>query len=721
MSEFLAQDAPQETTVEISNASTEITQPQSSPDSSKTESSYILQQPPVWDAVDKKHYHRIGFTCAISQIESPEKELQLLIEKHKAQIKELLNQLQTIYTLESANITRQTDELNQLIASEEVKILTAHLDAEQLKKQEEELKNNLLQLETELSLVYKDFGQRKEMMVENRIEEVRNELTKIINNYQTICENRTKINTSEYEVNKNAIEKRIRILETFIERNKKAYEALSAKLLPLSERGIGEKGVNVMISFAFSAAIGAGWFFSIYALNERFDNKDGIGFVLEGIFQFGGRMMASAGNPVWGGFLLIAALLAFITVTGGVAWLAQKIIDHYNSSSTNIKIDFETDEYMRFLLRTKITATNFISFWMQLSPYVFIGGVLYVLLIMGNSGNKISEVSTSLSAQTVGAFFALLTSGVSLLYIMKVIEPRVEAQGNSKNVWIRSNIELAVVIGLFIVFVVLLITGISSRNAAVPIAGFAVMTLLTGVLMGYALRYKTLISQVKDLEFQTERFAIEVQKLSRPKPLFIEYDEGKLFNRKFIELEKELMELSILKSKQVAQLWQGQPQKRVNRKGYWVRMWQKYVAGDNNIMFYDDDAYYNLSAGEERLFPSVSTRIEEVKQKIVKVKTELAQTTSQITDIREETSNYLLRLRNNIKESRKRIDDLQQKLIDFRVDFHKKSEVLQLLKEHQEYGIKDGFDVGMWYRLNQLGPLPNYYNSKTIQHTASDE
>jgi hypothetical protein len=663
------------------------------------------------EPIDPRHYHRIGFICAISNRENPENNLKQIIAEHQKRIGELLAQLQTLFTIESANINRQTDNIKAIISEDQLKLLNLQQETIELKALQIALKEKLETLERELSAVYNDFGQRKEKMIELRIDEVRKELIKIIENYNKTCEERNEINKRDYEINKSAIDKRISILETFISRNKEAYNRLSTRLLPLSERGISEKSVNLLLSFCFPAAIGAGWFFSIYALNQSFGNKDGIGFVLEGLFRFGSTLMDKLGSEIIGIPVLILSLLAFITVTGGVAWIAQKVIDNYNSSSTNIKIEFETDEYLRFLLRTKITATNFISFWMQLSPYVFIGGVVYILLIAGKAGQEIEVVSASLSAHTVGSFITLLTAGVSMLYIMKVVEPRVEAQGNKPHVWIRSNIELGVVMFLFIAFIILLTTGIPGKTAIVPVTGFAIVTILTGVLMGYALRFKALITQVKDLEFQTERFAIEVQKLSRPKPLFIEYDEGRQFNKKFIDLERELLELSIFKSRQATLLWQNQAVKRVKKHGYWDRFLKRLLAGEKNISVYDEEAYYNLSAGEERFFPSVSTKIEELKNKINATKASLAENISQHTHIKEETSVYAIKLKNSIQEARRKIDELEQKLIDYRKSFFKKSEALQLEKEQYENHIRDGFDVGMWYRINKLGPSSDYYST----------
>ena len=94
---------------------------------------------------------------------------------------------------------------------------------------------------------------------------------------------------------------------------------------------------------------------------------------------------------------------------------------------------------------TSFKANSASNFWWQIMPFVFIFGLVAILLFLAHTGNdNVNALDTSLSAQTTGSFYALLLAGLLTIYFLKVVEPRIENDSSKK--FLILNVELTVLI-----------------------------------------------------------------------------------------------------------------------------------------------------------------------------------------------------------------------------------------------------------------------------------
>jgi len=417
------------------------------------------------------------------------------------------------------------------------------------------------------------------------------------------------------------------------------------------------------------------------------------------------------------------SLILCLELTGGIAWGCQWLLDKYEKVKTKNKFVFEISEDEKFLFNTHISAKTFLSFWLQLIPFVFIFGIIFIVLILGNAAGNVANLDISLSGQVAGTAIAFLCSGIAFLYITKVIEPRIEKQvaSNTQTSWLRSNIELFLLILLFLIsifgllFGVEKLTGVALGNRFISLLEFAVCVLLTSFMLGYGLRYKGLISTTEYLERRLKEFAEAIKDNSRARPLNLMLAESKQFNKKYLELEEELLNLIISKTR-VAQEFLPNADKKNKQNNvkkqtsWWNKLFNKPIINDDAEN--TDKTVFEMSPIEEVYFPGFKHHIEELRSQIKTKSAEFRSTENRLFAIKEERSEYAKILLQNIEKLENKISNYRKAITNRYFKWTQTIDVQKKQGDKENMEMWDGYDIGIWYRENGIGPTANYYSSK---------
>lgn len=661
--------------------------------------------------IDGELYKREGFHCVVY---SNDEARNLLEQKEK----EYLDKT----NIEHASVEAEYERI-MLVIDEHIKKCKDKLiverekleaDKDYLPELEVQIKELKLKLEEKIKLLAEArelFGAKKQRLIEERISEAKVELALLISNYKAAIAEKQEINTQKYISEKVESDRRANMLDTIIKRYEVQHEKIQKKISALAESGITENVSGTLLGFGTTATVCAGWFFSIYSQNSEFYKLDTVSFLIENLFQFSRKFTSEGGGLV--PLLFIGCLFSFIVVTTFTAYISQRIIDYYNSSSTSLDIEIQESK----VFKMRMSASNFLSLWLQLVPYIFIGGVLYLILSYGISSPIDNEKnilksgyaqvhiwSVSISAQITGSGLSFLLAGAAYLYIIFVLEPRLE-RGTIKST--RANIEL---VALFTAFTLLIIGLMIYKKDAAPgaIIGFGITSLLTGLLIAYGLRYKGLLNKQDEIEQIIYTYGFIRHRLSCPEPVGLEDEEHKLFNARFLELENELFQLIRMRSSFAIRFWQKKTIRKVETR------LSKIITSINRIFkrfsgektYKEIDETFDYKAIQKRYLPELSDRIKNLKRDTEKLLADLNEVTAKRIAIIHERSANATRIKNRIRQMEEYIADMELRKANFSGELNEVKRQLDNDYKKIVIYLKEGYDTGIWYQKHlQQTPL----------------
>jgi hypothetical protein len=655
--------------------------------------------------IDGELYKREGFHCVIY---SNDEARNLLEQKEK----EYLNKTNLEHASLEAEYYRIMFVIDEHIVKCKNKLIVERekleADKDYLPELEVQIDELKLKLEEKIKLLAEAralFGAKKQKLIEERIFEAKTELALLISNYKAAIAEKQEINTQKYISEKAESDRRANMLDTIIKRYEVQHEKIQKKIAALAESGITENVSGTLLGFGATATVCAGWFFSIYSQNSGFYKLDTVSFLIENLFLFSRKFTSDGGGLV--PLLFIGCLFSFIVLTTYTAYISQRIIDYYNSSSTSLNIEIEESK----VFKMRMSASNFVSLWLQLVPYIFIGGVLYLILSYGisspidNEKSGYSQVhiwSVSISAQITGSGLSFLLAGAAYLYIIFVLEPRLE-RGTIKST--RANIEL---VALFTAFTLLIVGLMIYKNDAAPgaIIGFGITSLLTGLLIAYGLRFKGLLNKQDELEQIIYTYGFIRHRLSCPEPVGLEDEEHKLFNSRFLELENELFQLIRMRSSFAIRFWQKNTVRKVETRLSKIittinRLFKR-LGGEKTYKEIDETLDYKEI--QERYMPELTDRIKNLKRDTEKLVADLNEVRAKRIAIIHERSANAKRIIGRIRQLEECISNMEVRKANFSGELNEVKRLLDNDYNKIVIYLKEGFDTGIWYQKHLQQP-----------------
>lgn len=618
-------------------------------------------------------YGKLGFFSAILN-----EELDTLLKRLDVDITFSKARLEELYQIRKSSHQEKILRLEGIILAFEEKRKT--------------LVDEINELHDKLVEQYEIIAKGQVHLVEKRIEDARKELLNMLDAISKIHHKRGNEQGKISERFKTSTN----VLSELAQRYKETYEEVKDKSKQLMKSGVSYVSIHLLLSVSAIVAVASGSFFSIFAEKSDLGAKQLPFQLLYHVFLSSEEFFKITDNRIEGGMLMFAILAAFLIITSFVIYFCQFVLTGIGHSKGEFKFGKAIGgKNGRF--STKISSRTFLAFWLNLLPFFFLLGAFFILVCVGSNPGDLKKLAEGMASNSLGVIISLMSGGLFFLYIIKVIEPRVSFLKENEKPKRFVFIEVSLLMGAFIVFLVLLIVvallpidSIGQEKAEVSsTAGFLITVTISGILTGYAIRHLSLLITTEYLELTQVRLAYLSTLLSGDQPLAAWLSENTQFGKHFHKLQKELYQLISGKLK-------------VSNYLYHVWPYPLYITSVINrlsqlVRQRDSQKGYlspQLNSFERINFPEQRIKIDQLSKQFERLDDDLFKISGERRIVRKSN------LRSTGSEMRKYEEKLEKSRGDlYELELELNDKKIQLNKQHylRESEIKDGFILGMWF------------------------
>lgn len=706
--------------------------------------------------IDEKHYNKLGFYCALEEVDEPNGKFEALVHELKKQNASQIEQVTEIYERRIQHIDYKIN-LRETSLGEEKDNLKKHREqTDALLQEREKLQNELVDLKKAIHAAFHELAEKKRDLVNGklneRLEEIDKELKTIIEKHKLLAEEKYGINKRIFEDNKDSLKLKVERFTELREEAKQSYDIIKKKIRDLSRSGFSYNAVLFLSRAGVLGLIAAGWFYSVFILSTNIQSEDYFSFFLRRIITFG-DVQFSNHNPFMIFGIFLVGLIVLLALISGAIWLTQYFIQGRKRDRTQSEIALHFHEGNKFAYQTQISSSSVFNMWMQIVPYFLIIGVIFILITLFGSvrngdSSDLANLLQSLSGQFVGAVIALIATGAMILYIGMIIEPRMQNQADvlkSRSNLLKNWELIASMILFFSLMIFILIPGnnftrlqqespallsqsstpidtsatatpsqtfpampdsqqinVFNRNSyqmastpidsTIAIASFVVIVMFTALSLGYGIKYRGLYQQARNMEHQIKMLSYAIEDNSRPVSLNAKTLMSGTFEEKYDGCLDDFFGMVKEKNRLAAELLNDKVEVPAKRR---IHFWRFRKNKDLSVV-----EERNMTTIEEKYFPESKQIIDDLKSEWQSKNAELEKTKKKIEEIETRQSE----LENTILQ---KIQSLESSLINFRrgkilvqEKWHKTQKVLQLNYEKNLYALHDGYNLGLLFKGN---------------------
>ncbi len=686
----------------------------------------------------KDHFRRLGFYRIVTRKGNKE----ALLLKYKEEQDKEWNSIESMY---KDVLAKYNKNISALVAKKKVEEdnLKDYLDSvDELLAVKENLRNEISKLKEKLRGLYQLLSDKKREFVsgitESRLKKIKDEIQLLIDNTYTLGQNLRDKSVDYVKENRVQIDNYIEHLKEQIRTSQSILETINKKLIRLGE-GYLSSGTLSMLGVLSVIAIGAsGWFFSIFAEQAALGSTDEKSFLLDIIFNFG-NVLYSESN-IEGNFELFVK-----SIVVGIVLLALPtliyIIVHYvlialnpNSTQEIIEFDITKDKNgnkLHTIRKSKLVLNTPLYTWIKKLPVFFLTTLILLTIIFLASSDGAPEVdrlNTALSAQIIGVSIALASGGIFYLYINFVIENRLAKEQEFR---ILQYWELVLVLGLFFAMLIAVPIffsytsddALSNKNSSLlSLFLFFIMVVVSGVLMGYYIKFSSIINRQKGETKKLDDLQLKVFELSSSRPThnFVLNDD---FVEKYKNINNEIFEHIRHLNRESELIVRNGVKINEGNSGSAPRTERHFVIFRNFFFSFPKPSNINSHQGAtvaggpmghlsdsdllhdavvKKYFPTeyyaINDTLEDIRSKTEK----LDALTQEIEGIRVQKNDRITSTLEQIADLEKRIEELER--LKLRLYKKKQTRRDRWLKKYEEIEVAllDGFELGELYLLSGI-------------------
>lgn len=582
-------------------------------------------------------------------------------------------------------------------------LVTTDAIEERYKAELDEFERSMESLNDEFTSLVTHLGEAHKNLISNRISEAEEELTKLVDMYHNVF-NKKYGDEQEFKL---ALEKRREFVDELINDNNERLKVVQEKLKQFYLIGGSRLSANFLSSIGLLSAIAAGYYFSAFSNTDSFTNQNWLFFGLSNLFNYLFLYVDEFGplNAVKGMLINFTMLLALISV---FIWVVQYTLQKITNDQSDIEFGINSEKKKSTFFRLQISSKSALSFWLQLLPWVFIAGLILIMLTVGQyigaEKDQISELEKRLSGQIIGTTITLICTAIFYLYMTKVVEQRKQNDSLDSGKTIaksKKNRELLflvpgvnILIGIIIINQVLG-THIPHSNIIFSVLCFILLLNLTAFTLSYGIKQKGLFRSSNELESKIKYLTNLRIALSGSKPIRLWIRESYAFDKTFLAIRKDLHDLSRIKNTSLNQL--KNPKKYF---GFWDRT--------DSISLYSAERFSEMNKSSKREaqfflrnFPELSYKIAKVRNDMNAIKRDIDMTQVRLRELHEGHSDYQNKLKDEIRGLKSRITELQKTIINIQDSTDRFIQTMEEEKRTFELHLMQGFELGVWTK-NQL-------------------
>lgn len=657
-------------------------------------------------------FRKEGFYLALSPEEEPLTN-RLLGEKIRERLQRGNNVKQQIAVAVRAQIAHGNSYRNTL--KDSINPLTQELDKHlqeipQLLQKIDTIRLEIKTITTQITAVKYAISKALTTLIPDRIDQLKIELAKLAECYHQISEAKNTTNRASFYQQKPKLDARTIRLKKVIDQTEKELTDLEDRLKGIE--GVSALGEGWLFYLTTSSIFVVGWLFSIYARERLLDSDDWLSYVISSI-QIAFKS-TSQGLGILGPIISFWGLIFVLTlIAASVRYLEkrlspQKPPEQGSNSEGALDLNIDIGAGIKTSFSSEYKKGDFFHMWMKIFPIVLIMGTIFFIIIGLNYNTDSKEFSASLSGQLAGVALASIATGLMYIYIFFVIEKRRKAN-TAISFW-KINFELfASTIGLLLFVPV---SFLFERNELVAIIAFGFVLIFFGLVMGYAIYFRSIRTRQWELKTQISDLNYEVEKNLVPTPLYALKSDGYEFRNHMALIQDQIYQLLQYKNHQTLEATSGinrNPQKVI--QSFWGRVSIRtlrriYKSLATRVAKTLSDQSSTFTHAENQMLPQFKIMIDELKERRLFLNEELEPLQSRYYELNEGGTDRVKSLRN-------KIDEINTKIIEIEAlmpNLIKAQEVcFQNVEQaiiRQQYSLRDGYDLGLWQRRNGMDFKP---------------
>lgn len=707
--------------------------------------------------VDQDLYKQIGFYTVIKPGVNPSKifnakrgEILDALHRKRQKINKVFDhKLQGI----KLRIAAVKDDIEACEKSYEEHI-TTDLEAATLKQQQ--LQYELAEIKEQIKELIYDLNTKRGNVVKARADELKQEIEETLEQFNTIVNKRYSKYNDDFAKNDRFLTDKVLRLKGYKEEARQRLEMIEQKLkfIPGATQWVSKIILNISLVGIFAT----GWFFP--TISSASNETSFLEYALYYMYRFGRDIVTIEGTDTVSKLKYLGALvLGMLLFFGLVYKLSTNALKkaeqlsgfkkQHDDDKAFVNLEYKSDTDFSFIkshIGLKISGSTILSVLLKLMPFILCLFALYIVVIFSNNGISYKNVADT-SLPLIGGVITLLFSAIMYLYFTHFIENRYarmaldngSTQSSKIGIQTYSGLRLAgmfaeYTVAFFLLFGLIVVFVFSDIFSAHPNYSFAkwimygALSYTVSLLFGFGMRNINIRQAYYDAYKEHGFFSHECDFYSGLSPaVFLARNEDALFRKKYEQLLEDLYDLYSIKNELLKHLIINDKNAKLNtitilkkksppenKPGWFQRL---FKGRKSKIPSYAELHIneFSPSPAEDLYFPEHTAKIKQLEKEYAEKHIEYVRLGVLIVDIRTETSEVCRKIRYRLKDLRKtksRLDDL---LLNYRYSFSEVNASLVVEKQSVEKDLNEGYDLGIWYRENDIGPTSGFFADEAKQ------
>src|SRR6266850_4469878 len=530
--------------------------------------------------VDGEFFKRVGFYSAFNK--SSDHEFRQAVERLSKTVKAKVEDLKKELSEDLKRFTIRKEEADSKIKEIKTSIARYEKEVEELRSELPPLRARFESLRGEIETVVISIGTKKETLIKDRQEALLEELKRLNSELEDVVRSRMDLNEEIFQKQKDALEKKKAYWADLFQKYEREHAEVLAKLRLFSIPGFHVLSSTFLYNAGLVAATVAGAFFASFAEANDLASGGLLSFIIQGLFSFStafiGQPLNTSLPPITVraiyAAMLLTVFLGLLALMFGASWVCQIAYQRLfqsakdsrsqngnapsdNTNGYSIEVNLDSDELP---VKTRVSEKSFLGFWIKVLPYLLLLLIVFVLVSLGTDIGSIKSLDASIAGYGTGFLIAIASGAIFYIYLTMFLERRIEQQEviepeKRRISWAKLNIELLGVILAFIAVVLITLLVFqhpfklaSGTRSIASLMFFAAGCLLTAFTLGFGIRLQSLEASRQELETQCDIIQTRLIRISRPLQIYLTAKENAHFNRKFIQIRDEIMNLMLART-----------------------------------------------------------------------------------------------------------------------------------------------------------------------------
>lgn len=645
-------------------------------------------------------YRQQGFQIALQSRTCPEKAFNEMLETHTKWYEERKERLIAISKL---NTERYLQKIKEACVWTETELANLRMEDSETEKlllektsAQNELDLNIEKLVNTLEMFYK----ARPGLIKEKIQTIQAAFNETAQFIHQSFDRRKELYHQFKEEYGSLFDEKIKWLQELKNRLVQRYEDLQEDLKQNDRRGIGPALYFFLIAIGSTGAVVGGWFFAAFINAQHSESFEHLA-----ITQVLSNLMDFSRDKDW--YYLVSILAGFLSVTFLLSYYMHQVARKLEvaAKDDNTEDDREEDSWeMKRVgidpVSGSIRARNWLSFVVKTLPWMFIVGIMLILMAYTKHWETLAG---SLTGETIGFLTCIAFSGAAYIYISN---KRSQSTGKSTRqeifilllLFCVFNVTIALVLIFFPSFIVA--TGPIVFKQFFTLINFVLVMSMTAMILGYGHYFKGVVAASTYLNWKINRVDEQIRRKSGIQEIFTNFRNT---SKKLNELGDVITEMTLSGADQFKQYQTRDHQPILDTR---ISEGQLLIPG--------------LPEAEAHFFPEYDLLVKAITANCISSFNRLREMESRIQQARNRKADDRKAIQQLTESLNNRVHQWNNEIIEEEYELLARVRLESEKMTWEQVQLKDGFQLGMIYRLYESNVLPGYYHPCSVLEIQKD-